>query len=63
VFQEEKEKDKRGSRSQHSFSFLLSTFNGGRRRRGLGGGFNLEAFLKEDVSGKEGHHNQRPHHS
>jgi len=46
-------------RSHHSLSLLL-TFNGGRRRRGLGGGFNLEAFLKEDAPGTEGRHNQRP---
>jgi len=48
------------SRSHQSFRFLLLTFHGGRRRSGLRGGFNLEAFLKEDVSGKEGHYNQRP---
>jgi len=51
------------ARSHHSLSFLLLPFNGGRKRGGLGGGFNLETFLKEDVLGKDGHYNLRPHHS
>jgi len=49
--------------AKKSPQFTCLTFNGGRWISELGGGFNLEAFLKEDVSGKEGHYNLRPHHS